>query len=172
MKLEFHEYEAHKLVDGPGFWGKNTAHPYVGCGSGCEFCYARSSRYLGRRDPNTFDALIGAKTNSAKPLHREIIFTGDWQQLAEDRCQLSRAMLRALCEYGFPRYFKGLSPLLTRDLGLLVDINRRSWAGVAFSISTLDPALKRTFEPRSPRVKRRLQAMAQLAAAGIQVGAQ
>jgi DNA repair photolyase len=47
MKLEFHEYQVrkivniHKHVDGPWFWGKYTAHPYVGCRSGCEFCYER-----------------------------------------------------------------------------------------------------------------------------------
>jgi hypothetical protein len=39
-----------------------------------------------------------------------------------------------------------------------------------FSISSVDPALKRAFEPHSPGVKRRLQAMEQLADAGILVG--
>jgi DNA repair photolyase len=63
-RLEFQEYQVrkivnvHKHVNGPWFWGKYTAHPYVGCRSGCEFCYNRGSRYLGRRDPNTFDTLI------------------------------------------------------------------------------------------------------------------
>jgi hypothetical protein len=39
-----------------------------------------------------------------------------------------------------------------------------------FSISNVDPALKRAFEPRSPGVRRRLEAMAKLAEAGILVG--
>jgi DNA repair photolyase len=51
-----------------------------------------------------------------------------------------------------------------------VGINEKTWVGVAFSISSLDPALKRAFEPRSPGVRRRLEAMEKLAAAGILVG--
>jgi hypothetical protein len=42
--------------------------------------------------------------------------------------------------------------------------------GVLFSISSVDPALKRAFEPRSPGVKRRLRAMEKLASTGILVG--
>jgi DNA repair photolyase len=63
------------------------------------------------------------------------------------------------------------SPLLVRDLDLLVEINRRSWVGVVFSLSNVDPLLKQAFEPRSPGLKRRLQAMQTLAKAGILVGA-
>lgn len=179
MKLEFQEYRprkivnVHKHVDGPWFWGKHTAHPHVGCRSGCALCYARGSRYLGRRDPATFDTLVGVKVNAVVLLQKElpglvykVISRGDWQQPAEDRYRLSRGML----EHGFPLYVNERSPLLTRDLDLLEEINRRAWVGVAFSISSLDPALKQAFEPRSPGVKRRLQAMEKLANAGILVG--
>lgn len=181
--MEFQEYRprkivnAHKHVDGPWFWGKYTAHPYVGCRSGCEFCYARGSSYLGRRDPNTFDQLIQVKINSVELLRKElprlepeIISVGDWQSPAESRYRLSRGMLEVVYEHGFPLFVIERSPLLIRDLDLLAAINRQSWVGVLFSISSLDPTLKRAFEPHSPGVKRRLQAMARLAAAGITVG--
>ncbi|UCC64414.1 MAG: radical SAM protein [Anaerolineae bacterium] len=183
MKLEFQEYRArrivnvHKHVDGPWFWGKYTAHPYVGCRSGCEFCYARGRRYLGRRDPATFDTLIQVKVNAVELLRQElaalphdVIACGDWQQPAEDRYRLSRRMLEVVRDLGFPLFIVERSPLLARDLDLLVDINRQNWVGVLFSISSLDPALKRAFEPRSPGVSRRLQAMEKLASAGILVG--
>jgi DNA repair photolyase len=45
MNLEFQEYQAkkilnvHKHVDGGWFWDKYSAHPYIGCRHGCEFCY-------------------------------------------------------------------------------------------------------------------------------------
>jgi len=181
--LEFQEYRArkivnvHKHVDGPWFWGKYTAHPYVGCRSGCEFCYSRGSRYLGRRDPATFDTLIQVKINAVELLRKElprlepeIISVGDWQQPAEDRYRLSRGMLEVVHDLGFPLFIVERSPLLIRDLDLLVEINRRAWVGVTFSMSNVDPALKRAFEPRSPGVKRRLQAMEKLAEAGILVG--
>ncbi|HEY45109.1 MAG TPA: hypothetical protein G4O11_14110 [Anaerolineae bacterium] len=183
MKLEFQEYEpqrivnVHKHVDGPWFWGKYTAHPYIGCRSGCDFCYLRGSRYLGRRDPDSFDTLIQVKTNAVHLLRkelprldREVIACGDWQQPTEDRYRLSRGMLEVVLEQGFPLFIIERSPLLTRDLDLLIEINRKTWVGVLYSISSLDPALKRTFEPRSPGVQRRFKAMEQLAHAGIMVG--
>ena len=42
---------------------------------------------------------------------------------------------------------------------------------MAYGISSLDPALKRVFEPHSPGTRRRLQAMERLSQAGILVGA-
>jgi DNA repair photolyase len=183
MKLEFQEYRVRKIVnvhrhvDGPWFWGKYTAHPYVGCRNGCEFCYARGSRYLGRRDPSTFDTLIQVKVNAVEllrkelaRLERDVIACGDWQQPAEDRYRLSRAMLEVVRDFSFPLFIVERSPLVTRDLDLLTDINQRAWVGVVFSISSVDPVLKRAFEPRSPGVERRLQAMKALANAGILVG--
>jgi DNA repair photolyase len=183
MKLEFEEYRVrriinvHKHVDGPWFWGKYTAHPYIGCRSGCIFCYERGSRYLGGRDPNTFDTLIKVKVNAVDRmrvelprLEHEVISCGDWQQPAEGRYRLSRQMLEVVYEFGFPLFIVERSPLLTRDLDLLVDIQRKTWVGVLFSISNMDPTLKRVFEPRSPGVRRRLQAMQELAEAGILVG--
>ena len=183
MKLEFQEYRprkivnVHKHVDGPWFWGRYTAHPYLGCRSGCDFCYLRGSRYLGRRDPESFDTLIQVKINAVEllraelpRLEQEVISVGDWQQPAEDRYRLSRGMLEVVRDLGFPLFIIERSPLLTRDLDLLVEINRQSWVGVLFSISNLDPDLKGAFEPRSPGVKRRLEAMRKLADAGILVG--
>lgn len=183
MKLAFEEYKArkivniHKHVDGPWFWGKYTAHPYVGCRSGCEFCYQRGGPYLGKRDPDTFDTQLRVKINAVELLRKELsrlpsdVFAcGDWQQPAEDRYRLSRQMLEVVLEAGFPLFIVERSPLLARDLDLLVEINRRAWVGVVLSISNLDPVLKRAFEPHSPGVYRRLQAMQQLAEAGILVG--
>jgi DNA repair photolyase len=183
MKLAFQEYEpkkivnVHRHVDGPWFWGKYSAHPYIGCRSGCEFCYSRGSRYLGRREPDTFDTLIQVKVNAVELLRKElsrlpveVIAAGDWQQPAEDCYQLSRGMLEVVHQLGFPLFIVERSPLLLRDLDLLVDINRKHWVVVVLSISNLDPTLKYAFEPRSPGVKRRLQTMQQLADAGILVG--
>jgi DNA repair photolyase len=183
MKLEFQEYQArkvvniHRHVDGPWFWGKYTAHPYIGCRSGCKFCYQRGGQYLGRRDPDSYDTLIRVKINAVELLHKElsrlpldIIACGDWQQPAEDRYLISRHMLEVVYELGFPLFIVERSPLIARDLDLLVEIQQRVGVTVAFSISSLDPALKQAFEPRSPGVKRRLQAMEALADAGILVG--
>jgi DNA repair photolyase len=183
MRLEFQEYNprkiinVHKHVDGPWFWGKYTAHPYIGCRSGCEFCYARGSRYLGRRGPESFDTLIQVKVNAVELLRKElprlvpdVIACGDWQQPAESRYRLSRSMLEVVLDQSFPLFIVERSPLLTRDLDLLTEINQQTWVGVVLSISSLDPVLKHAFEPRSPGVRARLRAMERLASAGILVG--
>jgi len=182
MALEFEEYTVRKVVNvhrhvDPWFWDKYTAAPYIGCRSGCEFCYLRGGIYLGRRDPNVFDSQIRVKINVAERLRKElsrlepdVIAGGDWQQPAEDRYRLSREMLEVVCDLRFPVLIIERSPLITRDLDLLVEINRRAWAGVIFSFSYVDRELKRVFEPRSPGLKPRLKAMEKLAGAGIQVG--
>lgn len=183
MNLEFREYRpkrilnVHKHADGPWFWERYSAHPYIGCRSGCEFCFLRSGRYLGQRDPDSFDTLIQVKLNAADLLRRElgrvapdVIACGDWQQPAEDRYRLSRAMLEVVLELGVPLFVVERSPLLTRDLDLLQQINRSAWVGVTYSLSNLDQRLKLAFEPRSPGLQRRLRAMEQLALSGILVG--
>jgi len=183
VNLEFQEYRTdrilnvHKHVDGPWFWTKYSAHPYVGCQSGCEFCYCRGGRYLGKRDPETFDTVIGVKINAVERLQGEvfglepeIISVGDWQHSAEARYRLSRGMLKVVLEAGLPLFIVERSPLLARDLDILMEINAHSWVGVLFSISSLDPEMKRAFEPRSPGVQQRLKAMSKLAEAGIAVG--
>ncbi len=183
MELRFEEYRprkivnVHKHVDGPWFWGKYTAHPYVGCRSGCAFCYSRGSRYLGKRDPDTFDTLIQVKVNAVELLRKEmarlepdVIFVGDWQQPAEERYRLSRGMLQVVHDLQFPLFIVERSPLLARDLDLLAEINRQTWVGIVLSMSNVDPVLKRAFEPQSPGLERRLRAMEELADAGILVG--
>jgi hypothetical protein len=74
-------------------------------------------------------------------------------------------------DVGFPLFITERSPLLTRDLDLLTDIDAQTWVGVTYSMSSVDPALKRAFEPRSPGVRLRLRAIRELADAGILVGA-
>ncbi|MBI2895924.1 MAG: hypothetical protein HYY06_20370 [Deltaproteobacteria bacterium] len=181
--LRFEPYQArrivnvHRHVDGPWFWDKYTAHPYVGCRSGCSFCFLRGGRYSGTREPSDLDQVIRVKENAPAllrrelgRLEREVLVCGDWQEPAESRYRLSRAMLEVVRDLGFPLLVIERSPSVVRDVDLLVEIGRRSWAGVLFSISNLDRSLKAAFEPRSPGVRGRLEAMARLAGAGVHVG--
>jgi len=184
MELEFQEYRAKKIVniykhvDGPWYWNKYSAHPYIGCRSGCEFCYLRGGRYLRRRDPATFDTLIQIKSNAVELLRhelqdlpRDILLCGDWQEPAEDKYRLSRAMLEVAYELGFPVFIVERSPLLSRDADVLQAIHDRTNVSVVLSLSNLDEKLKQAFEPHSPGIKRRLETMRTLADAGVVVGA-
>ena len=60
------------------------------------------------------------------------------------------------------------SNLITRDIDLLADINRRSKLSVNFSLITINRKLQRVLEPRAPRPELRLCALRQLSAAGIE----
>ncbi len=183
MILEFQEYQARKIVNvhkhvDAWFWDKYSAHPYVGCRSGCEFCYLRGGFYLGKRTPGTFDTLIQVKTNAEELLRhelsrlpRDVIACGDWQEPAETRYQISRELLKVVNELEFPLLVIERSPLLVRDLDLLYEINQKAWVGVVLSLSSMDQRLKAAFEPRSPGIQRRLAAMEKLAKKGILVGA-
>ena len=182
MNLEFQEYRTRKIlntykhVDG-WFWNKYSAHPYVGCRSGCEFCYLRGGVHLGRRDPNTFDTHIQVKMNAIELFKRElarvekeVVSCGDWQQPAEERYTLSRQMLLVVRDAAFPLFIVERSPLLARDIDLLAEIQQRADVRIVISLSNVDEKLKRIFEPRSPGIKRRLKMMAALANVGITVG--
>jgi DNA repair photolyase len=167
----------HKHVDGAWFWTRYSAKPYIGCAAGCPFCYLRGGIYLGKRDPATFDTLIQAKTNAPEllrkelaKLDRDIIMCGDWQQPAERVYQLSRRMLEVVFELAFPVFVLERSVLVTRDIDLLSDIARRSWAGVAFSFVGSDEAQRDAFEFRCPSVAARLKAMEAMARAGVTTG--
>jgi len=182
LELRFEAYRPRRLVNvhrrvDPWFWDRYSAFPYIGCRSGCTFCYLRGSRYARFIDPDRFDTHIRVKLGAPELLKKElsrlepdVIHAGDWQQPAESRYRLSRKMLEVVLELGFPLLIIERSPLLTRDLDLLVEIRRRSWVFVLISISSLDPALKRAFEPKSPGLSRRLALMEALAEKGIPVG--
>jgi DNA repair photolyase len=79
-------------------------------------------------------------------------------------------MLEVVLRLNFPLLIIERSPLLIRDMDVLIDIHQKTWVGVILSFSNVDPTLKRIFEPRSPGLKRRLTTMAKLAGAGIRVG--
>jgi DNA repair photolyase len=68
----------------------------------------------------------------------DLVMTGDYQA-AERKFGLSRKMLEACLELGFPVSVLERSPLVLRDLDLIKEINARAPSVVFFSmISTPD----------------------------------
>ncbi len=180
---------------GMGFWSIN---PYVGCEFGCTYCYARDThrwveeRAVGRKGgravgslppDEAFEKRILVKTGVAEALARTldpsrlagstlVIGTAtDPYQPAERRFRLTRQVLEVL------RRHRGLSiglitksPLVTRDLDLLQALSSRHDVTVNISLATVDPALARRLELRSPIPAARLRALRRLTAAGIHAG--
>jgi DNA repair photolyase len=95
----------------------------------------------------------------------------DPYQPAERRFQLTRGILEVLADH--PGMRIGIitkSPLITRDIDLLTRIARHSRLCIHVSLITVDRALARRLEPRAPTPDARLQALARLADAGLDVG--
>jgi DNA repair photolyase len=95
----------------------------------------------------------------------------DPYQPAERRFRLTRAVLERLarCE-GLSIGIITKSPLVVRDADVLALIQRHNDLEVHLSLMTLDVALIRTLEARSPMPAVRLRALQRLTAAGVNAG--
>jgi len=156
---------------------------YRGCEHGCIYCYARPyHEYLGLSAGVDFESRIFVKENAAALLRSELLakswtpqaigFSGvtDPYQPVERRLKLTRACLEVLATFRNPVAVITKSHSVTRDIDLLHELASHGAAQVMLSITTLDDELAGVMEPRASRPQRRLEAVRQLAAAGIPVG--
>jgi DNA repair photolyase len=133
-------------------------------------------------DAAEFEDKIYAKSAAAHLLRQELskidrkehIAIGtatDPYQPAERRYGRTRSILEVFArERGRYLGITTKSDLVTRDLDLLREIGRANVIGVNLTITTLDEKLARLLEPRAPRPGLRLDAVRELAGAGIPVG--
>jgi DNA repair photolyase len=107
-------------------------------------------------------------------LHRETVVIGtatDPYQPAERRFRITRGVLEALAEQaGLSVTIITKSPLVTRDVDVLLRIAARSKLSIHVSLITADRELARRLEPRAPTPEARLRAIARLRSNGIEVG--
>lgn len=160
-----------------------TINPYRGCEFGCTYCYARyTHEFMELRDPVDFEERIFAKEWSAEAFAAELakvnrqdgIAIGtatDPYQPAERRYGVTRKILEVLAsERGRWLSIISKSDLMARDAGLFQEIARRNRLFVHMTVTTMDAVLVRLLEPYAPRPDLRMRAVAELAAAGVQVG--
>ncbi|MFL5618991.1 MAG: SPL family radical SAM protein [Gemmatimonadaceae bacterium] len=109
-----------------------------------------------------------------KALQRETVVIGtatDPYQPAERRFRITRGVLETLAEQrGLSVTIITKSPLVTRDVDLLLRVAAHSKLSVHVSLITIDRELARRLEPRAPTPEARLRAIARLRAHGIEVG--
>jgi DNA repair photolyase len=109
-----------------------------------------------------------------RALQRETVVIGtatDPYQPAERRFRITRGVLETLAEQaGLSVTIITKSPLVTRDVDVLLRIAARSRLSVHVSLITADRELARRLEPRAPTPEARLRAIARLRAHGIEVG--
>ncbi|WP_088706903.1 PA0069 family radical SAM protein [Noviherbaspirillum denitrificans] len=160
-----------------------SLNPYRGCEHGCIYCFARPTHsYLGLSPGLDFESRIYAKVNAPELLRRELakpswtpesIALGvntDAYQPCERSLRLTRRVLEVLHDCGNPVAVITKSSLIERDIDLLAAMAARRQAIAAVTITTLDPAIARTLEPRAAAPARRLRTIRTLTDAGIPVG--
>jgi DNA repair photolyase len=159
-----------------------SLNPYRGCEHGCIYCFARPTHsYLGLSPGLDFESRIFAKVNAADLLRQELarpsyvaqsIALGvntDAYQPCEREFGLTRRVLEVLHECEHPVGLITKSSLIERDIDLLSAMASRRQAAVAVTITTLDPSIARTLEPRAAAPVRRLRTIRTLTDAGIPV---
>lgn len=93
----------------------------------------------------------------------------DPYQPAEHHHGVTRSLLEVLAKVeGLNLSITTKSPLITRDLDLLAEIDRRHALAVNVTITTADAALARRIEQHAPDPQARLRTAEQLSAAGIE----
>ena len=95
----------------------------------------------------------------------------DPYQPIERRYRVTRSILELLsdCDHPATIVTKGAA-LIGRDVELLAGMAERRLVAVFISVTSLDPTLKRTLEPRAASPAARLAAIGRLADAGVPVG--
>lgn len=157
---------------------------YVGCEHGCIYCFARPSHAYHDLSPGLdFETKLFAKPDAAKLLRAELskktyavapiamgTNTDPYQPIEKD-WRITRSILEIMVETRHPTYITTKSDRILRDIDLLTDLARDGLVAVVLSVTSLDPAVARTLEPRAPHPLRRVDAIRQLAEAGVPVTA-
>jgi DNA repair photolyase len=160
-----------------------TINPYRGCSHACSYCFARPThKYLDFDAGRDFEKEIVVKVNAPEVLRtelarrswkREHVALGtntDPYQWVEGRYRLMAGIWEALRDAANPCSVLTKSPLLLRDLALMLQIAQRASFSACLSIPTLDEKAWRATEPHTPNPRARLEAVAELNRAGIPTG--
>ena len=166
--------------DSPDIGFDRSINPYRGCEHGCVYCFARPTHAnMGLSAGLDFESKLFVKPDAPALLEREIsapkysprvIAIGtntDPYQPIERKYEVMRGILEVLDRAGHPVGIVTKSALVTRDIDILSRMAKRNLVKVALSVTSLDAKIARTMEPRAATPTRRLDAIRQLAAAGI-----
>ncbi|PXA94672.1 radical SAM protein [Nostoc sp. 3335mG] len=157
-----------------------SINPYRGCEHGCIYCFARPSHAYHDLSPGLdFETKLFTKPDAALVLRAELARPGyvvrpiamgtntDPYQPIERDWRITRDCIAVLAETNHPLTITTKSDRVTRDIDLLAPMAAKGLVSVTLSVTSLDPAIARTLEPRAPHPEKRLAAVAKLSAAGI-----
>ena len=157
-----------------------SINPYRGCEHGCIYCFARPTHAFHDLSPGIdFESRLFAKPEAAKLLHATLSKRGyevapialgtntDPYQPIEEHWRITRSILELLLETKHPFTITTKSDRVVRDIDIIGPAARLGLAAVAMSVTSLDPKIHQTLEPRAPAPRKRLAAIKALSEAGI-----
>jgi DNA repair photolyase len=169
--------------DSPDISFDRSINPYRGCEHGCIYCYARPAHaYMGLSPGLDFETKLFFKPDAAQLLERELSKPGykcehiqiggntDPYQPAERKLEITRQILEVCDRYNQPISIITKNNMIVRDLDILGRMAERRMAKAFVSVTTLDRKLARSMEPRASTPEKRIDAIRQLAAAGVPTG--
>jgi DNA repair photolyase len=157
-----------------------SVNAYRGCEHGCIYCFARPTHAYHDLSPGVdFESRLFVKPNAAQLLHATLSRPGyecapiamgtntDPYQPIEERWRVTRSVVELLVETRHPFTITTKSDRVLRDLDLLKPAAELGICSVALSVTSLDPKIARTLEPRAPAPHKRIAAIKALNAAGV-----
>ena len=157
-----------------------SINPYRGCEHGCIYCFARPTHAYHDLSPGLdFESRLFAKPDAPHLLRSELAKPGyraqpiafgtntDPYQPIEGQYRITRECIAVLAETRHPLTITTKSDRVVRDLDLIAPMAAQGLAAVALSVTSLDPRIAMTLEPRAPAPERRLTAVRRLADAGV-----
>jgi len=157
-----------------------SVNPYRGCEHGCIYCFARPTHAYHDLSPGVdFESRLFAKPDAAKLLRAALSRPGydagpialgtntDPYQPIEEEWRITRSVIELLLETRHPFTITTKSDRVLRDLDIIAPAARLGLASVALSVTSLDPKVHHTLEPRAPAPRKRLAAIRKLREAGV-----
>ncbi|WP_404331903.1 SPL family radical SAM protein [Mesobacillus maritimus] len=185
MGIEIKEIQAKKiLTEAKGYLDVGFTHslnPYSGCSFSCRYCYVREMPIQKFKDL-PWGEWLDIKTNAAENYRKEIIklreknkpvkifmsSATDPYQPMERKTNIVQGILEEMMEHP-PDYLQiqTRSPLITRDIDLIVNLKEKCKVLVSMTIETDREDVKQVFAPYAPGINLRLKALKEVHEAGI-----
>ena len=166
----------------PDIMFDQSINAYRGCEHGCIYCFARPTNAYHDLSPGLdFETKLFAKPDApallekelSRPAYRPIPIamgtnTDPYQPIEKD-WRITRGCIEILARCRHPLFITTKSDRIVDDIDLLADMAHDTLIAVGISVTSLDPAIARTLEPRAPHPRKRLAAIAALHKAGVPV---
>lgn len=159
----------------------HSLNPYSGCAFACGYCYVREMP-IQKFKEIPWGGWVEIKTNAAENYRNEIIklrrkngpvnifmsSATDPYQPIERKAELTRHILEEMIEHPPDLLqIQTRSPLITRDLDLLLKLKEKCEILVSMTIETDREDIKQIFSPYAPGIKLRVKALREVHDAGL-----